>query len=448
MHNALMRLAGPALLLLTLLTLFALAQAHPGLRFVDFISFAERAQRLWEGQDLLNGRYPVGYPALLALLSPPLGALVAGKALSVAGAVLAVFAVHRWLGPFAALWLLVQPAFLAWGSTEGTDMLALSLALLALSLVERGPAWAVGALAGAAAMMRYPAAAVLPVLLLGLAIAPGPRARRLGECLGAFLLLSSPHWAGALLGLGPLLPEAGENTAIGMGDGPPAPALERWFQGLRVAGAGLLWSGTPPEPPQLSWPVVLGLAGLSLGLLRRDLRALLLLLLAAAHLAVLGFFFSNERLALPLSVPLLLGVAFLPRALPLLAAVGLSLLSLPRAFQVDPAAQAREEIVAAASQLGEPVASSSPWFYLHRQDGFIESGTLLREAVPAGATPGQLSPTMLRAWAQGSGVRYVALDLGRVHRTFPGLRPLLRGSTDGFREVAAAPGWRLLEILP
>lgn len=432
--------------MLTVALLAGLALAHPGLRFVDFISFAERASRMGEGVDLVNGRYPVGYPALLALLAPAFGALAVGKALSVLGGLLVIVAVQRWLGSYAALWLLVQPAVLEWGSTEGTDMLALGFALLAFSRLSAGSAASVGALLGAAAMMRYPAAAALPVLLIGVSVPEGPRLRRVGELLLAFLLVSSPHWGGALLGLGPLLPEAGENTAIGMGDGPVAPPMERWVQGVRLAGMQLLWPGTPPEAPRLSWPVVGGLVGLGVGLLRRDRRAVLLVGFAALHLAVLGFFFSNERLALPLLVPVLLGAAFLPRALPILAAVLLCLSSVPRSFQPDPAAQAREEIVAAASALGEPVASSSPWFYLRREDGFLSSGALLRQAVPTGATPGQLTPTVLRDWSAQTGVRYVALDLGRVQRTFPGLRPLLRGPVEGFEVVAEAPGWRLLEV--
>lgn len=441
-----------------------MAAGHPELRLVDFVPFAGRARRVLEGQDLLSPRYPLGYPALLGLLTLATGrVLLAGKVLAVLAGVGAVAVTGRWLSPAAGLWLLVQAPVLTWAATEGTDMPAVALSLLALALAWPGegegegmdprPLLA-GLLAGAAAMMRYPAAIVAPLVLLGVVFC-GPRldgARRrraLGLALLGMALATAPHTAAALLGAGPWLPDASENAAIGGGFGaigggfgvggdPAAPGGARWLQAVGRAGAEAL-SG---------WPARLGAVGLLLGLLRRDRRAGALLLWGLSHLAVLGFFFSNPRLCLPSTVAATLGAAFLPRPLlPPLAALALWG-AWPQARLVEPGTAPREAIVAAASSLPGPVATTSPWFHLRRDDGWIESPVLVMDAVPSGATPGGLTPPALLGWARARGIRYVAVDTGRVARTWPGLKPLLQGEVDGLREVARASGWRLLEVQP
>ena len=70
------------------------------------------------------------------------------------------------------------------------------------------------------------------------------------------------------------------------------------------------------------------------------------------------------------------------------------------------------------------------------------------DAVPSGATPGGLTPPALLGWARARGIRYVAVDTGRVARTWPGLKPLLQGEVDGLREVARASGWLPLPAGP
>lgn len=441
----------PALLAAGLLGV--VAAAHPELRHVDFIAFATRARRVLAGQELLSPRYPLGYPLVLGLATLLTGrVLLAGKLLSVAAGVALVAAVGRWLGPLPALWLAAQAPLLAWGSTEGTDLPAVALAVgaLALAAPQAGaarPAGAVvigprpllaGLLAGAAAMTRYPAAVVLPGLVLALLLAREGRARGVGLLLLGLLIATTPHWLAALAGLGPLLPDPSENAAIGAGGGPATPPLLRWWA---ATGRGL-------RDALSSWPTWLGLGGLLWGLLRRDRRAIALLTWGAAHAALLGLFFSNPRLSLPTTLAASLGAAFLPRwLLPPLAALALWG-AWPQLLAPEPGVQARQALIDAAAGRPGPVAATSPWFHLRRADGWIEAPVFLMDAVPPGTTPGNLTPARLHAWCRERDVALVAVDAGRLARTFPGLRPLATGPVDGFTEIARSPGWRLLEVQP
>ncbi|MCK6503718.1 hypothetical protein L6R53_10020 [Myxococcota bacterium] len=439
----------PALLALGLLG--AVAVTHPELRHVDFVAFAGRARRVLEGQDLLSPRYPVGYPLVLGLAKVAAGrVLLAGKLLSVAAGVALVAAVARWLGALPAAWLAAQAPLLTWGSTEGTDLPAIALAVgaLAIAAPSAGPRRAAGArridprplcaglLAGAAVMTRYPAAVVVPALLLAL-VGSGPgRARAVGLALLGLALATAPHWLCALAGLGPLLPDPRENAAIGAGGGPPSPALPRWWA---ATGRGL-------RDALSTWPTWVGLGGLLLGLLRRDRRAAVLLAWGAGHAALLGLFFSNPRLSLPTTLAASLGAAFLPRwLLPPLSALALWG-AWPQLLAAEPGVVEREALIAAAAGRSGPVAATSPWFHLRRADGWIEAPLFLMDAVPPGTTPGNLAPAHLRSWCQERGVPLVAVDAGRLARTFPGLRPLASGPVEGFTEIARSPGWRLLEV--
>ncbi len=430
------------------------AVAHPELRLPDFVPFATRARRLLEGEDWLSPRYPVGYPLALALSKLATGTVwVGGRSLAVLSGGLAVLVAARWLGPVAGLWLLASPALLEFGATAGTDMPAVALALAALAVArpgreQAGAAFVAGLLAGAAAMCRYPAALVVPVVLLALLPRAPERGKALALALVGVALATLPHWGAALAGAGPLLPDPTENAAIGAGAVPQG-ALARLGGGVRRA-AGLALS---------TWPARIGAVGLLAGLLRRDGRAVALLSLGGLHLGLLGFFFANDRLVLPATVVATLGVAFLmprrARGFRVLAPVagmlsGAILLwrAVPAARQVGPAELARAEIVDAARPLPGRFASSSPWFYLPRADGWIEAPVLLKAAVPAGASPGGMQPDALLGWARGSGIRYVVLDVGRVQRTYPALKPMLSAPPAGTALVARSQGWRLFDLDP
>ena len=84
--------------------------------------------------------------------------------------------------------------------------------------------------------------------------------------------------------------------------------------------------------------------------------------------------------------------------------------------------------------------------FLDRLAGFMRGWTLLKAAVPAGAMPGGMPPEALIGWAQGNGIRHIVLDVGRVQKTYPALRPLLTDPPPGLVEVARSPGWRILAL--
>lgn len=411
------------------LALGVIAAAHPDLRFVDFLSFANRARRLREGQELVSGLYPVGYPAVLLGFRLVLGdVLVAGKVLAVLAAVGAALAGLRLVGPGPTLAMVALPGFLAWGSTEGTDLPAYALGLGALALARERPALA-GALAGAACLTRYTGVAVLPAVLL---LSP-----RRGRVLLAFGLATAPHWAVALwLGL-PVMPDQSQNMVIG-GGGPKLgllPTLQR-LPANAWRAAGEAW-GSP-------WGA-LGVLGLLVGVVRKERAAWGLALWSALHLVGVGLAFSNPRLVLPATLAAGLGLGWLlpTRWRPWLAlpAALLALAQIPGARVQDEQEQALA--VVARVQVPPPTLASSPLAH-QRRDGWLLSAANLRSL---GGDPRALTPTRLLEAARARGFRSLVLDADRVHISFPGLSPLMSSPPPAGLELVEKHGdWRVFEI--
>ncbi len=434
---------GTALIAAVLLAV--VAGMHPDLRFVDFIGFATRARLLPEGSDLLNPLYPVGYPTALLVGKGLLGdVLVAGKVLSVLAGAGAVWGVSRWLSPWAGLWLLCSSAMLTWGTTEGTDMAAAALSIGGI-LASRARPRLAGALLGAAFLARYTAIAALPVALLF------ARAR-LG-LVGVFAVITAPHWGCALWLGASVLPDQSSNFAIGGARSGllSMETLRRLPHGLGRAALAVFelpragGGGGPPGLATMDRAMLLGLAGLFVGLLRRDWRAAALVLLALLHLAGVGMAFVNPRLVLPATLCVVLGAAWLIPGRLLIPAAALSLwLNLPAAREPSVAASALAKITVQTDALAGPVLTSAPWFH-QRQEGWIVSGVLLRRLGDAR----RLDPATLRSRALAWEVQHVALDIGRVRASYPGLALLARGkSVAGFTEVAKSPGWRVYRLEP
>ncbi len=411
------------------LLLALLAAAHPGLVFVDFLSFANRARRLSEGQELVSGLYPIGYPALLLGARALLGdVLVAGKVLSALAGIGAALAAARLAGPGAALAMAAVPGFLLWGSTEGTDLGAAALGLGALAAARERPALA-GVLLGASCLVRYTGIAALPGVLI---LAP-----RRGRALLAFILATAPHWGVALwLGVSPL-PDQSQNIAIG-GGGPPG-AIGETLRRLPVGAGRAAWT---------AWGTLwggLGIAGLLWGIYRKDRVCTALLSWGLLHVVGVGLAFSNPRLVLPATLVTGLGLGgLLPverrrwLALPALLAMSLQL---PALLRPGDGEQALREI--AAFPLPPPTLSSSP-LYHQRRDGWLMGAANLRSL---GGDPRRLDPERLIREARARGVRSLALDAERVGASFPGLAPLLRGpAPDGLELAFEAEGWRLYEL--
>ncbi len=173
------------------------------LRVYDFLHHAELARNIAAGRPEVNGFYPLGYPALLALgfrWAPDI--FVVGKVISGLAALVALFVTSRLLRallaneehgllPFAALAIVgASPAFLQHATSPGTDMLHVALLLASLWLVveavdaDEPGRWlvAAGALGGLSYLVRYTSTLALPAL-------------------GLWLLLARP-WGRATLGLG------------------------------------------------------------------------------------------------------------------------------------------------------------------------------------------------------------------------------------------------------
>ena len=413
--------------LATAVLLAGLAALHPGLRFVDMISFSTRAEALQHGARLVDGLYPVGYPALLLVVRWVVGdVLIAGKLLSVLAGAGLVAGATRWLGWRAGVWLAAQAGVLIWGATEGTDLLAASCMLAAVALAPRSPV--AGVLLGLACLTRYTAVAALPILLL---LTPDR-----GRFLLALVATTSPHWALALVtGVSPL-PTQDLNASIGAGHASTLwswDTLQRWPIGVaRAAQAAFV-----------DVPTWLGLLGLGVGLWQRDRRALGLAGLAAGVLLLIGLGFANPRLVLPATLAIAAGAIWIPGRWTLVpaAAVAAALAYTP-ATDADPSAELVADAVTATASLEGPLLANSPWFH-QRQDGWLVPGVQLTTLV---RDPGTLTPSGLAELARAQGFRYIVLDLVRTRRSFPLLAPLLAVPVpDGWELVDKPRGWRILK---
>lgn len=372
--------------------------------------------------------YPLGYPAALRVGHALTGdVLLVGKALSVAGGVLAVAALARWVSPWAGLWLLAQPVLMRWGTTEGTDTIAAALSISALAAARSAPR-AAGLLLGLGCLTRYTAVTAAP-LVWWLSTA------RAGT-LAAFLLATAPHWAVALLLGAPLLPDQSANIAIG---GHTGSLLSPRFLAELPRRMWMSTFAAVHDPG-----TVVGAVGLLIGMVLRDRRAWALAGAAALHLAAVSLAFSNDRLVLPATLMIAAGAAWsLPRWWLLLPAAVASaqLRALPLARDVSPTVASLSKVVAEveAEALEGPFLTTSPWFY-QQEEGWVVSGVLVRR-IPG--DPRRLTPQAARAWALEAGIPHFAVDVGRVRRSYPGLAPLLRQPPAGYRKVGQSPGWLL-----
>lgn len=415
----------------SLLVLLAIAATHPTLRFVDFIAFSERVERLYAGQpDLLHPLYPAGYPLLVLLGRFVIDdVLIVGKVLSAAAGAGAVYAASRWLSPWAGLWLLGQAAVLTWGATEGTDLMATAFVLGAVATAPSRPGLS-GALLGAACMTRYTALTAAPVVI-GLGRA-GWR-----PLAGMFLLTTAPHWGYALLSWRSPLPDQSENLAIGGHTGGllSAQSLIRLPGGVWFSFVAATWA----------WTTRLGVLGVFIGMLQRDARAFALAAVSLLHMAAVGLAFANPRLVLPATICLSLGAFWLlPRRWMLLIAGAIALtLNARPALTPDPQEASLARVSAIVQDLDGPFLTTSPWFHQH-QGGWLRAGILVHRVHADGHW---IQPEPLRDWAIQHNVRYVALDIVRARRDYPALTPLLRRNLPGgYTKIASPPGWRILEI--
>jgi 4-amino-4-deoxy-L-arabinose transferase-like glycosyltransferase len=181
------------------------------------------AEQLLAGQWPRDPYRPMLYVSLVAGLGALLGdCFLAGKLVSALASGLTILVVYqlgkrtygRGTGLVAALLLAVSPAFLQYGMVVGTDSLFVLLMVTCLLATVRaaqdpGMVWATAAgLSFAAAWSsRYAAIAILPVVLLGVAIGASP-GRRWRRCVssGLMILLGlAPHMVVTSLQFGTLL---------------------------------------------------------------------------------------------------------------------------------------------------------------------------------------------------------------------------------------------------
>lgn len=181
----------------------------------DFFSFARRMDRLgtapWQ-ETWVDGLYPVGYPYLVKF--------VAGFTGGYASAARLISVFSGWIG-LVALWVLAYRLggsilaagtvlltdlnhwYLTFATSEGTDMPATALLLVALAVastpsLQRRHLLALGAILGVAYLVRYTALLALPALALVWAIEDGfrwkPLRQKLVWVVLAFAVVSSPQW--------------------------------------------------------------------------------------------------------------------------------------------------------------------------------------------------------------------------------------------------------------
>jgi hypothetical protein len=383
-------------------------QFQPQLCFVDIISVLERASRIPSGEDLLHPLYPVGYPALLSIL-PGSMQLDWAKLISMLGAMIMLLAVLRRMPWSASLGLLCTGVWAQWGSTEGTDMLAASLSIMAI-LFSREKTVLSAMLLGLAFLTRYTAIVALPFVLWNM-----PNRRNGVLCLA---LVTAPHWALALWQGEPFFNQS-ENLLRGG---------ESSFLG-RCGQTGL-WLLNPVS--------MLGSVGL--WRMRREWLPRSLLLFALLHCLVITMVFPNQRLVLPALLGISLGCAHLSsRWLWLVLAGGLWLNA---GIERDGEWETLAELSHHESLKEGGFLASSAKVHSWRSDG-IQSAVPLQALAEAHL----IDPKMAAGWAKQNDVAHLVLRERDCGRRFPALIHLFREPRPpGFSKGDCVGDWCIFRI--
>lgn len=366
--------------------------------------------------------------------------------------------IGRNLHPIAGVWLLAHVAWLKWGSTEGTDVLAAGLSISAVLLAEQGRARTAGTLLALGCMIRYTALGAIPIALIMLWIRASPEQRfpQMKAWSQRFFLFTLPHWLAAFILWRSPLPDQGFNLAIGAG----APTefwsfetIKRWPHGAYLS----------LQITMEDWTVRLGLIGLVLAMIKRDARAWALLGLGLGHIALIGVAFGNDRLLLSASAAWSLGIfGFVPPHFQVRArAVVFSVIGVASGWMVwkhvsilkEPTAHENQmqPMVDAVQNLPSPILSTTPWVY-QMEDGWLMPSIPVRQAAfdeSVGRPMGDhaIQPQQIIDYARAHRIPIVALESGRVGATYPRLRPLLRGELpDGVVQIAKPPGAIILQV--
>jgi hypothetical protein len=315
---------------------------------VDFLAFCGRAIEL--DTRWVDPLYPPYYPALLAGIHPITGdALFSGRFLSFLGAILLLWrsGKNNWIEGLA---LLISGVWMKYGTTEGTDIFAAALCLIAILRAKENPVlaaviWAV------AFGTRYTSIAALPSLLL-----LSTSKKKL--CLTA-LLATSPIWLPPL-SMGNHIWDMSSNTRL---------------SGLKGIHHNLSHSAQILFMNPLCWMGVLGLY-----LNRKSQRFQAFGLYFCLHILGCSLFFTNERLLLPAILILILASAqslSIKWVTPIF--IGLGIWNLNTQLEVSVEENNLMVLSNTLSTQHSEFVSNSPWAYSKTNDGWLKPGIFIAE---------------------------------------------------------------------
>lgn len=238
--------------------LLHIANINPTVQLPDFFAFIERADgfSIFDLSDWIDGFYPVGYPILLRWAYFVFGDYeLAGRFISLVGAVLALYAVYKlssnmfgWV--VASLALLIcsnDPTFIQFAGASGTDMPFVGMLLYGVSFINGGDSgvrrfWGLflaGLFVGLAYLIRYTAIPVVIAIMFWIWIQPkiwvGYKERGLAAVifLAGFTLAAIPQLLPSTVIMGnPFYNLQGQNVYFGIFGG------GNWGLNWGASGAG------------------------------------------------------------------------------------------------------------------------------------------------------------------------------------------------------------------
>lgn len=328
--------------------LLLLNSTHPGLRLVDFLAFCGRAIDL--NSRWIDPLYPPYYPGFLAGIHPITSdALLSGRLLSFFAAILLLWrsSQNYWIEGLA---LLASGVWMKYGTTEGTDILAAALCIIAILRAKENPILSAVIWAGAFGT-RYTSIAALPCLLL---LSTSKKKLYL-----TVLLTTIPIWLPSLF-MDNQIWDMSSNTRLN--------GLQGFLHNLSHSTHIIFMN-------PLCWMGVVGVYQNRKSQLFQALGLYFFL-----HILGCSLFFTNERLLLPAILILILASAHcLPIKWGIPIFVGLGIWNLSSQLEVS---TEEKNLVVLSNTLSiqhSEFVSNSPWAYIKTNDGWLKPGIFIAE---------------------------------------------------------------------